>query len=79
MTPPRYPYFLPPHPEGPAFRPVPAPKRRSLIDIVITSVTLLFAALAALASFGYSLLWGMTTDTCDTSGAACNEAALGQA
>jgi hypothetical protein len=77
MTSGQYPYFPPPQrPGAPGFRPVHPLRRRSLIDIVITSVMSAFAVLAALGTLWYSLFFAMATDSCGTQ---CNDAVLGSA
>jgi hypothetical protein len=77
MTSPHYPYW--PQPQYPAaaqLPPVPAPKRRSPVDITITSVVFAIAVLAALGSLWLSLLFAMATDSCE---AQCNFGVLGAA
>ncbi|MBV9352917.1 MAG: hypothetical protein JOZ23_15490 [Mycobacterium sp.] len=74
MTAPEDPYFPPPqYPDAPALPRVHAPTRRSPIDIVVTSVMFVFAGVAGLLSFWYSLFFAMATDSC---GDNCNFAAL---
>ncbi|MCV7258379.1 hypothetical protein [Mycobacterium shimoidei] len=75
MTPPPYPYFPPPqYPPAPAVR---APRaRRGPIDIIVTILMSIVAAMAALGSLWYSLLFTMATDSCGTQ---CNDAVLGLA
>ena len=66
MALPPNPYSLPPHPVGPAYRPVPPAKRRSMADIVITSVMFVVAFLAAVYAFFTSAFWAMGWAECET-------------
>ena len=66
MTPPQYPDFPPPHPASPGFGPVHAPKRRSTIDIIVTSLMFVLAVPAGLFSFFFSAFWFMNDcETCN--------------
>jgi hypothetical protein len=64
MTTPQHPDFSPPHPVGPGFGPVQAPKRHSTIDIIVTLLMFVLAVPAGFLSFFFSAFW--TMNDCET-------------
>lgn len=81
MTGPQDPYFQPAqYPAAQAATQAQPPRRRSVVDIVVTCIMSLLACVAAVGSLWFSMFFGFTTDSCGTGpGAECNEDMLGRA
>jgi hypothetical protein len=65
-----------PHPQGPAYPPMPPARRHSTFDNLATVVMFLLAFAAGAVSLFWSLFFGMATDACSTH---CNDALIGWA